>query len=84
MLSRGVVYMHSAPLAVVPHVEWAIARVLAAPIRLEWTAQPVEANARRAEYTWSGRTGTGVGQERADVDLSVGTFCRVGDPAAIR
>ena len=28
MPTRGVVYVHSAPLAVVPHVEWAIARVL--------------------------------------------------------
>jgi hypothetical protein len=32
--------------------------VLSAPVRLEWTAQPVEPTARRAEYTWSGRTGT--------------------------
>ena len=42
MPSRGVVYVHSAPLAVVPHVEWAIARVLGSPVRLEWSAQPVE------------------------------------------
>jgi hypothetical protein len=57
--TRGVVYVHSTPLAVCPHVEWAIARVLSAPVRLEWTAQPVEPNARRAECTWSGRSGTG-------------------------
>jgi hypothetical protein len=44
---------------VCPHVEWAIARVLSAPVRLEWTAQPVEPPARRAECTWSGRPGTG-------------------------
>src|SRR4051794_41967072 len=59
--TRGVVYVHSTPLAVCPHVEWAIARVLSAPVRLEWTAQPVEPNARRAECTWSGRSGTGGG-----------------------
>lgn len=57
-MTRGVVYVHSTPLAVCPHVEWAIARVLSAPVRLEWTAQPAEPAARRAEYTWSGRTGT--------------------------
>jgi Protein of unknown function (DUF3145) len=57
--TRGVVYVHSTPLAVCPHVEWAIARVLSVPVRLEWTAQPVEPAARRAEYTWSGRAGTG-------------------------
>jgi hypothetical protein len=43
---------------VCPHVEWAIARVLGAPVRLEWTAQPVEPGARRAEYVWSGTPGT--------------------------
>lgn len=59
MPTRGVVYVHSTPLAVCPHVEWAIARVLSEPVRLEWTAQPVEPAARRAEYTWCGRTGTG-------------------------
>jgi len=56
--TRGVVYVHSTPLAVCPHVEWAIARVLSAPVRLEWTAQPVEPAARRAEYVWAGRPGT--------------------------
>lgn len=59
MTTRGVVYVHSTPLAVCPHVEWAIARVLTAPVRLEWTAQPVEPGARRAECSWSGRAGTG-------------------------
>jgi hypothetical protein len=44
---------------VCPHVEWAISRVLSAPVRLEWTAQPLEPAARRAECTWSGRAGTG-------------------------
>jgi hypothetical protein len=57
--TRGVIYVHSTPLAVCPHVEWAIARVLDAPVRLEWTAQPVEPGARRAEYVWSARPGTG-------------------------
>jgi Protein of unknown function (DUF3145) len=57
--TRGVVYVHSTPLAVCPHVEWALARVLGAPVRLEWEAQPVEAGARRAEYVWVGRPGTG-------------------------
>jgi hypothetical protein len=41
------------------HVEWAIARVLGAPVRLEWSVQPVEPSARRAQCSWSGATGTG-------------------------
>ncbi|HEX5597840.1 MAG TPA: DUF3145 domain-containing protein [Micromonosporaceae bacterium] len=59
MPTRGVVYIHSAPLAVCPHVEWAIARVLAAPVNLHWTAQPVDPGARRAECGWAGQPGTG-------------------------
>src|SRR5216117_346507 len=57
--TRGVVYVHSTPLAVCPHVEWAIARVLSAPVSLQWSAQPVEPGAHRAECSWSGRAGTG-------------------------
>jgi Protein of unknown function (DUF3145) len=57
--TRGVVFVHSTPLAVCQHVEWAIARVLAAPVNLQWVAQPVDPTARRAECTWSGRPGTG-------------------------
>lgn len=59
MPTRGVVYVHSTPLAVRPHVEWAISRVLGVPVRLEWTHQPLEPAAQRAECTWHGRPGTG-------------------------
>jgi hypothetical protein len=57
--TRGVVYVHSSPLAVCQHVEWALARVLAAPVTLRWTAQPADTGARRAECGWTGRPGTG-------------------------
>lgn len=59
MPTRGVVYIHSAPLAVCPHVEWAIARVLSAPVNLHWAVQPVDPGARRAECGWTGQPGTG-------------------------
>ncbi|MFV2021622.1 DUF3145 domain-containing protein [Micromonospora sp. LOL_023] len=59
MPTRGVVYVHSTPLAVCPHVEWAISRVLVAPVNLHWTAQPLDPNGRRAECGWTGRPGTG-------------------------
>ncbi|MFY1637159.1 DUF3145 domain-containing protein [Solwaraspora sp. WMMB335] len=59
MPTRGVVYVHSTPLAVCPHVEWAISRVLVAPVNLHWTAQPLDPNGRRAECSWAGRPGTG-------------------------
>jgi hypothetical protein len=43
---------------VCPHVEWAIARVLTVPVSLQWTPQPLEPGARRAECSWTGRPGT--------------------------
>jgi hypothetical protein len=43
---------------VVPHVEWAIARVLGSPVRMQWSAQPVDPNTRRSECNWSGKPGT--------------------------
>jgi len=57
--TRGVVYVHSSPLAVCPHVEWAIARVVGVPVSLDWSHQPLEPSARRAECSWGGAPGTG-------------------------
>lgn len=57
--TRGVVYVHSSPLAVCTHVEWAIARVVGTPVRLDWTVQPLDPSSRRAESAWRGAPGTG-------------------------
>ncbi len=59
MAARGVLYVHSCPPAVCAHVEWAVARVLGVPVRMEWTAQPADQTALRSECQWSGRVGTG-------------------------
>lgn len=58
MASRGVVYVHSCPAAVCPHVEWALSSVLSTRVSLSWTAQPAAPGALRAECVWSGRPGT--------------------------
>lgn len=58
MPTRGVLYVHSCPPAVCAHVEWAVARVLSVPVRMEWTAQPADPNALRSECQWSGKVGT--------------------------
>lgn len=59
MSTRGVVYLHSSPAAVCPHVEWAIAGVLGTRVNLQWTAQPAAAGQLRAECSWTGAVGTG-------------------------
>ena len=56
--SRGVVFVHSAPSALCPHVEWAISGVLRTRVDLAWTEQPVAPGTYRAEYSWQGDPGS--------------------------
>lgn len=59
MSTRGVVYVHSSPSAVCPHVEWAISGTLGTRAELRWTAQPAAPGQLRAECEWRGPAGTG-------------------------
>jgi hypothetical protein len=58
MATRGVVYVHSAPPALCPHVEWAVAGVLGTRIAFAWTAQLASPGMMRAEVSWQGEPGT--------------------------
>ena len=58
-LTRGVLFVHSAPTALCPHVEWAIGSVVDKRTDLEWTAQPAAPGMFRAELSWTGTPGTG-------------------------
>ncbi|GAA1986739.1 DUF3145 domain-containing protein [Amycolatopsis minnesotensis] len=57
--TRGVVYVHSSPSAVCPHVEWAISGTLGTRVELKWTAQPAAPGQLRAECGWSAPSGAG-------------------------
>lgn len=59
MNARGVVFLHSCMRALAPHVEWALARVIGEPVRLDWSPQFVLPGSLRAELTWEGAPGTG-------------------------
>ena len=56
--TRGVLYVHSAPSALCPHVEWAVGGVFGMPVHLDWTPQPAERATYRAEYGWQGPAGS--------------------------
>jgi hypothetical protein len=56
--TRGVLYIHSAPSALCPHIEWAVGGVFGVPTGLGWIPQPIERAAYRAEYAWVGPAGT--------------------------
>jgi hypothetical protein len=53
-----VLFVHSAPSALCPHVEWAVAGVFGAPVSLCWIPQPAASGAYRAEFSWQGEAGT--------------------------
>ena len=56
--SSGVLYVHSCPPAIVPHVELAVAAELGVRASLRWTDQPAAPGTLRAESGWQGRAGT--------------------------
>ena len=56
--TRGVLYVHSAPSALCPHIEWAVGGVLGNAVNLEWTPQSAQAGTYRSEFSWSGENGT--------------------------
>ena len=57
--TRGVLYVHSAPQALCPHIQWALEAVSRGRTDLQWTPQNAEPGCVRAELEWSGRAGTG-------------------------
>ncbi|HEU5127407.1 MAG TPA: DUF3145 domain-containing protein [Glycomyces sp.] len=60
MQTRGVIYIHSSPPAVCPHVEWAIGRVLGSTtVKLGWAPQDAERGTMRAERAWTAEPGVG-------------------------
>ncbi|MDQ6935444.1 MAG: DUF3145 domain-containing protein [Actinomycetota bacterium] len=56
--TRGVLFVHSAPSALCPHLEWAVAGVLGTAASLEWTPQPAQTGTYRSEFSWAGDAGT--------------------------
>jgi hypothetical protein len=54
---RGVLHVHSAPSALCPHIEWAVAGLIGMPVDLPWEPQPAAPGSLRAELTWAARAG---------------------------
>ena len=70
--TRGVLFVHSAPRALCPHIEWAAAEVLGSRVHLDWTEQPAAQGMMRAETSWVGPAGTGASLASALLDLALG------------
>ncbi len=57
--ARGVLYVHSSPSALCPHIEWAAGRALGRAVNFAWETQPVLKGSQRTEFFWDGPQGTG-------------------------
>jgi hypothetical protein len=55
---RGVLQVHSAPPALCPHIEWAVAGVVGVAVDLAWVNQPAAPGMVRAELNWQAGPGT--------------------------
>lgn len=59
-ITRGVLFIHSAPAALVPHIESAVCQATGQDLSLRWLQQPAEPGKFRSELSWTGEYGTGV------------------------
>lgn len=58
-IARGVIYVHSSPRALCPHVEWAAGRALGRAVNFDWSEQPILRGTHRTEFYWEGHQGMG-------------------------
>ncbi len=56
--AAGVLFVHSCPKALAPHVEWALAREIGRVVKLDWSPQPLLPGILRTEAVWRGPVGT--------------------------
>ena len=57
--TRGVVFVHSTPAVLCPHIQWALEAALGTRVQLDWVKQPAAPGLMRMEFTWHGPAGTG-------------------------
>ena len=58
MSAHGVLYVHSAPSALCPHIEWAVAGIVGAAVTMPWVGQPAAPGSLRAALSWRAQPGS--------------------------
>lgn len=53
---QGMVFIHTAQRALLPHLEWTMGRILGGPLNVHW--QPVDPSQFRTEFHWQGDAAT--------------------------
>lgn len=57
--THGVLFVHSAPPSLCPHLEWATHEILGSEIAWSWETQPVLPGTLKSVVEWRGAPGTG-------------------------
>lgn len=57
--TRGVLFVHSAPAPLCPHIEWGIGAILDAQVHVDWIPQPAQPGTMRTELSYVGEAGVG-------------------------
>lgn len=57
-VTRGVLFVHSSPRALCPHLEWAVGEVLGSRVSMDWIPQPIAPTQVRSEVSWQAAPGT--------------------------
>ena len=81
-LTRGVVFIHSTPAALCPHLTWALESALGQSVSLDWSDQPAGPRLMRTELSWTGVPGTGARLASALRGWGTVRFEVTEDPAA--
>jgi len=81
--TTGVVFIHAAPTALCPHVEWALASTLDASTAMRWEDQPAQPGARKAIVDWIGPVGTGARLAESLAKWSMLAFEVTEDPSEL-
>jgi hypothetical protein len=55
--ARGLIHIHSCPVALAQHVSWTLSSALNSVIRPVWSDQPIESGTLWADVEWSGAAG---------------------------
>ncbi|MGO1538249.1 MAG: DUF3145 family protein [Leucobacter sp.] len=58
VFTTGVLFVHSCPKAIAPHVEWALAHEVGQVVTLDWAPQPLLQENVRTTAHWRGPVGT--------------------------
>jgi hypothetical protein len=58
-MSKGLVFIHQAPSALLAHIEWTISGVCQAPTIISWQVLPAPKQGYRALVHWEGPVGSG-------------------------